>query len=154
VSRSQRFRVELSVPCTPPKANVTIDDADPGFYATPGFWVGHRFCRCPDDRRGYSGFYLTNGSRATAGELARFTPDLQAGEYDVSFSEETPFSPGVEFDVRVRHADGDETVRMRPDLSRKIGTFTFDEGADGFVEILAEESKGLVIADAVVFRHR
>jgi PKD domain-containing protein len=145
-------RVELHIPAEPPETNVTIDDADPGFYATPHFWVGHRFCRCPADRRGYAGFYLTNGTRPTAREFARFTPDLQAGEYDVSLSDETPFSPGVEFDVRVRHADGDETVRMRPEEGRTIGTFRFDEGADGFVEILAEGSKGLVIADAVIFR--
>ncbi len=150
----QRFRVEVHVPSEPPKANVTIDDADPGFYGTPYFWVGHHFCRCPEDRRGYGGFYLTNGSRPAAGEFARFTPDLVAGEYDVSLSDDTPFSPAVEFDVRVRHAGGEETIRMRPAENRTIGTFTFHEGADGFVEILAEGSKGLVIADAVVFRRR
>ncbi|MCP4644014.1 MAG: hypothetical protein GY851_26465, partial [bacterium] len=80
----QDFRVELRVSGKPPRANITVDDADPGFYATPHFWVGHRFCRCPEDRRGYGGFYLTNGSRAAADEFARFTPDLHAGEYDVS----------------------------------------------------------------------
>lgn len=148
----QRFRVELLVRNEPPESNVTVDDDDSGFYATPYFWVGHRFCRCPADRRGCAGFYLTNGSRPAAGEFARFTPDLQAGEYDVSLSDETPFSSGVEFDVRVRHADGDQKVRVRPEEGRTIGTFTFDEGADGFVEILAEGSKGLVIADAVIFR--
>jgi hypothetical protein len=148
----QRCRVEMTVPSEPPKADVIIDDADPGFYATPYFWVGHRFCRCPADRRGCGGFYLTNGRRAARGEFARFAPDLNAGKYIVSLSEETPFAPGVEFDVRVRHAGGDEAVRMRPEESRKIGTFEFHEGADGFVEILAEGSKGLVIADAVQFR--
>lgn len=150
----RRFRVELHVPNKPPKADITIDDADPGFYATPYFWVGHRFCRCPANRRGYGGFYLTNGNRAAPNQFARFTPDLLPGKYDVSLSEETPFSPQVEFDVRVRHADGDDRVRMRPENSRIIGTFEFDEGTDGFVEILAEDSKGLVIADAMHFRRR
>ena len=148
----QRFLVELKVPSDPPRANVTVDDADEGFYATPHFWVGHRFCRCPAGRRGYGGFYLTNGSRADVGEFVRFAPDLQGGEYEVSLAEETPFSPDVEFNVRVRHAGGDETIRMRPENSRTIGVFEFHEGMDGFVEILAEGSKGLVIADAMHFR--
>jgi len=147
----ERFRVELDVRSEPPQADVTVDDADPGFCATPHFWVGHRFCRCPKDRRGYGGFYLTNGGRAASGEFARFTPDLQAGRYHVSLRDETPFSPDAEFNVRVRHAKGEEVIRMRPEKDRTIGAYEFDEGADGFVEILAKGSKGLVIADAVHF---
>lgn len=148
----QPFRVELDVVDDPPSREVTVDDADSGFYATPHFWVGHRFSRRPAGERGYRGFYLTNGARATAGEFARFTPDLGAGRYDVLLSEQTPFSTGVEFDVRVRCASGEELVRVRPDRSRRVGTFQFDEGTDGFVEIHAGGSKGLVVADAVTFR--
>jgi hypothetical protein len=43
-------------------------------------------------------------------------------------------------------------VRVRPTDSRDIGTFEFDEGTDGYVQIEAGGSKGLVIADAVLFR--
>ncbi len=150
----QWFRVELCVPSDGPPRDVTVDDRDPGFSATPYFWVGHRFSRCPPDKRGHGGFYVTNGGRPTPGQLARFTPDLQAGTYEVSLSDATPFAAGVEFDVRVRHAGGDDRVRVRPDESRRIGTFPFDEGTDGFVEILAEGSHGLVIADAVSFRRQ
>jgi hypothetical protein len=148
----QAFHVRLRVPSDSPPSEVTIDDGDPSFHATPYFWIGHRFCRCPRDRRGHGGFYLTNGSRPVAGEYVRFVPDLQAGRYKVSFTEQTSFLPGTEFDVRVRHGEGDTTVRARPDKSRLIGEFEFDEGADGFVEIRAGGSKGLVIADAVQFR--
>ncbi len=148
----QQFRVELRVLDGPAKQEATVDDGDPGFYATPCFWVGHRFCRYPGEKRGYGGFYLTNGGRPTPGEFARFTPDLQAGRYEVSLSDQTPFRPGVEFDVRVRHAGGDRVVRVRPEESRGIGTFEFDEGTHRFVEIRAEGSRGLVIADAVTFR--
>jgi hypothetical protein len=148
----QAFRVQLRVPETSPLSDVTIDDRDSGFYATPHFWVGHRFCRCPVEGRGYNGFYLTNGGRAHNGEFVRFTPYLKAGRYTVSFPKETPFSEDTEFNVRVRHLNGEETLRIRPALSRTIGTFDFDEGTDGFVEILAADSKGLVVADALRFR--
>jgi PKD repeat protein len=148
----QSFRVELKVREDAPAEDVTVDDRDDVFYATPHFWVGHRFCRCPANRRGYKGFYLTNGEQPRAGEFARFTPDLKAGAYQVSLSDATPFRPGTEFDLRVRHRAGETVVRVRPSDSRRIGRFEFDEGTDGFVEILAQGSNGLVIADAVVFR--
>ena len=70
----------------------------------------------------------------------------------MSFSDETPFTRSVRFKVRVRHKGRDEIVTVQPGRSRRIGTFDFEEGADGFVEILAGGSKGKVIADAVVFR--
>lgn len=152
VNSPQQFRVELRVVDRAPSREATVDDADPGFYATPYFWVGHRFCRVPVGKRGHGGFYLTNGARPTPGEFARFTPDLHAGRYEVFLSEQTPFARGVEFDVRVSCASGEQLVRVRPDRSRSIGTFDFDEGADGFVEIHAGGSKGLVVADAVTFR--
>jgi hypothetical protein len=152
VNSPQVFRAELRVAADPPKPGTTVDDRDAGFYATPYFWVGHRFCRCAPARRGHGGFYLTNGARPVQGEFARFTPDLRAGRYEVALSQETPFSPEVAFDVRLRHALGDQFVRVEPEQSRVIGTFEFDEGMDGFVEIHAGRSKGLVIADAIVFR--
>ena len=67
-------------------------------------------------------------------------------------SQQTPFQADVEFDVRVRHTQGDQLVHVEPDTSRVIGSFEFDEGMDGFVEIHADKSRGVVIADAVVFR--
>ena len=153
----QGFRVELRLPDYPPESEVTIDDRDEGFYASPYSWVGHRFCRCPGDRRGYSGFYLTAGSRplkpqSADGESARFTPDLKAGNYEVSLSEQTPFRADTELNVLVRHRRGEQRVRLKPDSSRKIGIFEFEEGTDGFVELHPAGSKGLVIADAVVFK--
>jgi hypothetical protein len=154
VNSPQRFRVELEVRRQPARDGATVDDRDEGFCATPYFWVGHRFCRCPADRRGHQGFYLTNGGQPASGEFVRFTPDLRAGTYEVALSEATPFHADSEFDVRVRHRGGEATVRVRPQESRRIGTFEFDEGTDGFVEVLARGSTGLVIADAVVFQPR
>jgi len=145
----QSFRVVLKVLNTPPAWQVTIDDRDAEFYCTPCFWVGHKFSRC--QKKGFRDFYLTNGGRAVAGEFARFTPDLQAGRYRVLLSGQTPFTAGTAFDVRVRHRSGEEIVRVEPERSRLIGIFDFHEGADGFVEIMAGGSTGMVAVDAVFF---
>ena len=150
VNSPQCFRVLLNVPAQPPKAQVTVDDCDPGFCCTPWFWVGLHFHKWKD--KGFGGAYLTNGARATEGEFARFTPDLRAGRYEVSFSDRTPFGRGARFAVRVRHAKGEESVWVEPAESLVIGTFEFDEGTDGFVEIRTAGSTGQVLADAVTFR--
>jgi hypothetical protein len=145
----QRFRVSLVVRGASPPDAVIVDDQSESFYCTPYFWVGHRFSRCK--RKGYASRYLTNGGRAASGQFARFTPDLAAGTYTVLLREETPFGADVTFPVRVRSAAGDEWVTVRPARSNIIGTFRFHEGTDGFVEIHAANSTGLVTADAVEF---
>jgi len=164
----QVFRARLTVPSAAPAENVTVDDRDPGCYATPYFWVGHRFHgygwpkrgewmvrqydpAWEDIETGLRSFHLTNGGRVAEGEFVRFTPDLAAGRYRVRLHESTPFDPASSFFVRVRHKDGVDMVRVTPAESREIGAFEFDEGADGFVEILAARSTGQVVADAVVF---
>jgi len=176
---TQGFLVYLTIPTYPPAheqmrnlMQETIHHSDiryNRFYCTPYFWVGPQFKRWVE--KGYKGFYLTNGGRAMEGEFARFTPDLEAGTYRVYFTEETPFeperramsrvgqqpvnpelNPKTHFAVRVRSKDGDEIIRMEPAKSRVIGTFEFEEGMDGFVEILAGGSTGQVLVDAITFR--
>ncbi len=48
---SDRIRVVLRVVEEKPADEVTVDDRDTGFWATPYFWVGHRFSRCPRQTR-------------------------------------------------------------------------------------------------------
>jgi hypothetical protein len=175
------------VPDYEPPSVVTIDNGYIGFYATPYFWVGHRFHVWPAN--GYNDFCLVNGRRAVEGEFVRFTPDLSGGKYLVFFPEIASGWWDDEerrFAVRVRHKKGTETVWMEPKRWKRvgkedvaqflidydpdqinpragqaaleprpcmvIGTFDFDEGTDGFVEILAEGSRGQVPADAVIFK--
>ncbi len=152
VNSPQTFGVQLVVREAKPLETVTVDDRDSGFFATPYFWVGHRFSRVPRNRRGHGGFYLTNGGQSVEGQFARFTPDLAAGEYEVAFSDATPFPPDSRFTIRIRHAQGETIRRIQPDESRVLGTFAFHEGTDGYVEIQAADSRGLVIADAVHWR--
>jgi PKD repeat protein len=181
----QRFRVAMIIPEQPAKSTgVIIDDKDSGFYCTPYFWVGHRFhgWGWPElkNAEGYNNFYLINGQKAREGDFARFTPDLEAGTYEVWLYEKTPFASGppannepARFQVRVVHAEGEDIVWMEPERmqgfyprpymgqvkwewiepqpSRKIGEFRFEEGKDGFVEILAAGSTGQVIVDAIRF---
>jgi PKD repeat protein len=181
----QKFRVVMNIPAQLAKtAGVIIDDKDDEFYCTPYFWVGHRFhgWGWPElkNAEGYNHFYLINGQRDKKGEFARFTPDLEAGIYDVWLYERTPYASGppannepARFQVRIVHAEGDTAVWMEPEKTqgfsprpykdqsgwqwlepqptRKIGTFRFEEGNDGFVEIWAEGSTGQVIVDAVRF---
>lgn len=147
----QQFRVVLEVKQSRPPADITVDDGGSQFYATPGFWLTPRFYRWT--QKGFGGGYRTNGGRAESGQFARFTPDLRAGTYEVSLAAETPFQPGAAFLVKVRSRAGLQTIRMNPDRSRVLGTFSFSEGGDGYVEILADGSKGQVFADAVHF-HR
>lgn len=166
VNVRQYFRVVLNVPDYEPPPVVIMDDSYLGFYATPYFWVGHRFHRWPP--KGYSDFCLINGNRATAGEFARFTPDLRAGTYQVFLPEIVSSwqDESVRFAARVKHKNGIETVWMEPKRSKSlgiwdhmipnptkvIGTFQFNEGTDGFVEILAAGSEGQVPVDAVIFK--
>lgn len=132
------------------------------------------------DAEGYNHFYLINGERGKEGEFARFNPDLQEGTYDLYLYEKTPFASGppadnepARFQVRVVYAGGDTTFWMEPERtkglfprphegpdgwyyfepqpSRNLGSYKFDEGKDGFVEILTDGATGQVIADAVRF---
>ncbi len=146
----QRFRVCLMIPTEPPRERTIVDNRDAGCYATPYFWVGHRFSRC--SRRGFDDFYLTNGNRTNNGQFVRFTPDLADGTYEVAFRPETPFREDTILALRIHTASGDRTLTIRPAENRILGTFAFHEGTDGFVEIHAQGSTGLVMIDAVEFR--
>lgn len=165
----QSFVVTLDVPHHPPMhpsldlaragergnmEEVRIDDASlaGAFFATPGFWVGHRFAFWPGPR-GYRGFSLISGGRPSETDFVRFTPDLDEGRFEVSLHADTPFSPDARFAVRVHHRRGDEVIWMEPHRSRVIGVFEFAEGRDGFVELHTRGSRGGVTADCVVFRY-
>ena len=166
VNSKQSFCVALNVPDYQPPSVITLDDSYIGFYATPYFWVGHRFHRWPCN--GYNYFCLVNGKRAVPGEFARFTPDLRAGRYQVFFPEIVSSwqDEHVRFAVRVKHRNGTDTIWMEPKKSgvisiwdhmipnptKVIGAFEFNEGTDGYVEILAEGSTGQVPVDAVIFK--
>ena len=148
----QAFRILLDARQDAPPAEVMVDDDDAGFYATPFFWVGHRFKFWR--QKGYRDFYRTNGGRTDPTEFVRFTPNLRPGKYEVSFLEQTPFGlyPGTRFRVVVKHRHGTETLWVEPDRTRRLGEFEFDAGTAGYVQLYAAEATGHVLADAVRFK--
>ncbi len=148
----QEFEMVLDVRQNRPPAEVVVDSSSDTFLATPYFWIEHKLRAWKP--KGYGGSYLTNGGRAEAGQAARFTPVLRAGRYQVELVEETPFAidPEARFAVRVKHKSGEQQMWIEPFHSRVIGTFEFEEGTDGFVEVLAKGSRGQVLVDAVRFR--
>jgi len=155
VNSPQSFRVQLTTPRHPPQSTVIVDDLDPQCYATPWFWLMPRLHCLPV---GFRDTYLISSARSVEDEFVRFTPDLAAGRYQVSFVDETPFRPSplvgadVRFPVRIHHKHGTNTIPVEPLKSRTIGTFEFDEGTDGYVEIHAGPGHGLVVADAIQFK--
>jgi PKD repeat protein len=151
VNGEQSFRVEVNVRPSPASDEVIVDDRDPGFFATPGAWVGHQHLHCR--KKGFQKRYLTNGERTDEHALVRYTPDLAAGKYEVLFHPQTPVVESS-FLVRIGDAAGEHKFRFSPRDSKtfSLGKFVFSEGTDGFVEILAKDSTGLVVADALIFK--
>ena len=94
--------------------------------------------------------------RPGGGTVYQFTWEMRIDGQPITLS--TPFRPAdtidgeIGFFVRIRHKNGVDKVWMEPEENRIIGTFEFDGGKDGFVEILAEGWEGLVVADAVEFK--
>lgn len=159
INSPQTFGVHLEVSQDAPRSAVVVDDLDPACIATPGFWLRPRFSDHVPNlwTRGHAGTYLASGDGTVPGAVVRFTPDLAAGSYAVSLHESTPFQPwkgapeDVRFAVRVCHRRGTDTVWVEPLKDRSIGTFEFAEGKDGYVEIVAQGARGIVVVDAVRF---
>lgn len=136
---------------------MTANNEDAGCYRTPWFWLSPQFYLHFPERwkLGHRGSYLMSRGGVSGDQRVRFTPDLKAGAYRVSLSADTPFRPSSqvpqEIRFRVHDRDGTEDVWAEPLKSREIGTFEFDEGTEGYVEILAGGATGPVVADAVDF---
>jgi hypothetical protein len=164
INSPQTFGVQLTVPPpqTKPLSEVTVDNEDSECRHSPALWLSPQFHRhVPDKwRPGHRGGYLFYGGSPDSEGVVRFTPDVLAGTYRVTLAEETPFPPTAQtsetsrFQVRVRHKAGTEVVWVEPRKSREIGEFAFDQGKDGYVEILTSGAHGPVIADAVRFQRQ
>jgi hypothetical protein len=148
----QGFRVEMEVSTDPPATGeLVVDNEDPGFYATPYYWITPRFRH--DPHKGFGGSWATSGPRPGSRQFARFTPDLAAGRYDVWLHEATPMPPGQQVFVVVHDTLGDHRRVVRAE-QRYVGQYVFPEGSNGHVDVFGpnDRSSPTITADAVVFR--
>ncbi|MGW6282858.1 golvesin C-terminal-like domain-containing protein [Kribbella sp. NPDC055071] len=137
------------------RAEVTVDNGGLGFE-TVGTWPSSRGVL------GYYGFNYLTHAKGTGANLARFRPALPgAGTYEVLVAYAADPNRATNAPYTVHHADGTTTVAVNQQLHGtpdprtgewiSLGTFTFDAGLSGYVE-LSDNANGVVIADAVRFR--
>jgi hypothetical protein len=101
--------------------------------------------------------YHHDGNGNKGAQTARFVPNLpRAGRYAlfVAYPFNANRAPAVP--VSIRHADGEAKVmldqRKKPavqDLLQPVGTFRFEKGTGGYVEISNAGTDGYVVIDAV-----
>ena len=127
---------------------VVVDDMEAeltGFdsigHTTPGF-VGQG--------------YRHDGDAAKGEQRARFTPDLPAaGQYRVSITYGALSNRAANVPVIIHHADGEATVtvnqKKKPsgkNALHPLGTYRFEKGKTGWIEIRNTGTQGHVIIDA------
>ena len=103
--------------------------------------------------------YRHDGGTAKGEQKARFIPALpKAGRYQVAISYSALANRASNVPVIIHHADGDTTVvvdQKKKPAGKKglhpLGTFRFEAGKTGSVEITNTGTNGHVIIDAVQF---
>jgi hypothetical protein len=101
--------------------------------------------------------YRHDGGQDRGGQWARYVPDLpHAGKYEVRLSYSPHPNRATNVPVTITHADGKATVKVNqrkaPPLDGtfvSLGTFRFEKGKAGSVEIGNQGADGHVIIDAV-----
>lgn len=100
--------------------------------------------------------YRHDGDTAKGEQKARYTPDLPAaGKYLVSISYTALANRADNVPVIIHHADGEASVVVNQkkkapekDVLLPLGTYRFEKGKDGWLEIRNEGTRGHVIIDA------
>jgi hypothetical protein len=103
--------------------------------------------------------YRHDGDTAKGEQKARFIPALpKAGRYQVAISYSALANRASNVPVIIHHADGDTTVvvdQKKKPAGKKglhpLGTYRFEAGKTGWVEITNTGTNGHVIIDAVQF---
>jgi hypothetical protein len=104
--------------------------------------------------------YHHDGNDRKGLQTARFTPDLsQPGRYQVFIAYPWNANRATNVPVLIRHADGETRVTLNQkrkpavdELLEPVGTFRFDAGRSGYVEISNTGTDGYVVIDAVQWR--
>ena len=101
--------------------------------------------------------YRHDGNQDKGRQTARFQPEIpQTGKYKVSIAYTALANRATNVPVIVHHADGTETITVNQQKKPPVdgvllplGTFRFEKGRSGFVEIGNKGTDGHVIIDAV-----
>jgi hypothetical protein len=140
------------------REEITIDTGELGYQAVSGTWRGST---------GVPGYYGSNYLTHATGPgdaVVRYRPAIPGDDaYEVLVSHTADPNRASAAPYTVHHAGGattvtvDQKARGVPETRGgewvSLGTFTFNAGIDGYVE-LANSPTGVVIADAVRFRRR
>ncbi|HYF36040.1 MAG TPA: FAD-dependent oxidoreductase [Prosthecobacter sp.] len=103
--------------------------------------------------------YRHDGDSQKGAATARFVPDLpKAGQYQVLIAYPPNGNRAQKVPVTIQHADGASAAtlnqRKKPSvkgLFEPVGTFRFEAGKGGYVEITNSGTSGYVVIDAVQF---
>lgn len=101
--------------------------------------------------------YRHDGNEAKGQQLARFTPTLpKAGDYEVRIGYSALANRATNVPIAIRHAGGTAHITLNQRLTPPdggfffpVGTYRFDAGNSGCVEIRNEATDGHVMVDAV-----
>ncbi len=134
-------------------AGIVLDDSSRG---TSGVRPREQRRRVPSSATGYR----HDGGEDRGKQWARYRPDLpQTGKYEVRLSYSANPNRATNVPVTIVHADGKTTVlvnqRKAAPLAEgflSLGTFRFEKGKAGSVEISNRDVDGYVIIDAVQWR--
>ena len=130
-------------------AGIVVDDAEAQV---------HGFDRTSTSHNVYVDVgYRHDGNADKGTQTARFVPNLpKAGRYQVLVA--YPWNPNraSNVPVTIHHADGDAKVTLNQkkkpavqELLEPVGTFRFEQGKNGYVEISNAGTDGYVVIDAV-----
>jgi hypothetical protein len=103
------------------------------------------------------GGYLHDGNEGKGAQSARFVPEIpKTGRYEVFVAYPWNANRATNVPVTIRHADGETKFilneRKKPavqELLQSVGTFRFEKGRAGAVEISNAGTDGFVVIDAV-----
>jgi hypothetical protein len=100
--------------------------------------------------------YRHDGNAGRGEQSARYQPDLPASKYEVRLSYTANPNRATNVPVTVVHADGTAAVKVNqqkaPPIDKmwvSLGTFRFEKGKKGYVEVTNKDADGYVVIDAV-----
>ncbi|MCH8527546.1 MAG: right-handed parallel beta-helix repeat-containing protein [Kiritimatiellae bacterium] len=131
-------------------SEIIVDNSDNTGVQITGSWTSSTW------DPGYHGSdYLHDGNSGKGSKSVRFTPELNAGTYDVFIRYTSNSNRASNVPIDITHAGGTDYISLDQRSGGGqwvlLGTYTFNAGTGGSVLISNAGTSGFVIADAVRF---